>query len=112
MGRTSKWTLPGVFQVQRLPIRVVLITAAISYLLQIGAILQGYPLYGIVAVTILPWILVFAFEYIWKYEHYGFFSFLLAFLLLQLSHPSEPPGPIVHVFSACGHLARGARALG
>src|SRR6184192_1136606 len=79
MGRTSRWNLPGVFQVQRLPIRVVLITAAISYLLQIGAILQGYPLYGIVAVTILPWILVFAFEYIWKYEHYGFFAFLLDF---------------------------------
>src|SRR5438046_10603275 len=91
MARTSRWNLPGVFQVQRLPIRVVLITAAISYLLQIGAILQGYPLYGIVAVTILPWILVFAFEYIWTYEHYGLFVFLLAFGVLQVGHVSGDP---------------------
>ncbi len=105
MGRTSKWNLPGVFQVQRLPIRVVLITAAISYLLQIGAILQGYPLYGIVAVTILPWILVFAFEYIWKYEHYGFFAFLLAFVLLQLGHLSEHTVQIVQLYASGGNLA-------
>src|SRR5438132_5194569 len=105
MARSSRWNLPGVFHVQRLPIRVVLITAAISYLLQIGAIVQGYPLYGIVAVTFLPWILVFAFEYIWKYEHYGFFAFLLAFVLLQLGPLAEHTMQIVQLYATGGNLA-------
>src|SRR5258708_30476277 len=105
MPPPSRWNLPGVFSVQRLPIRIVLITAAISYILQIGAIIQGYPLYGIVAVTIVPWILVFAFEYIWKYEHYGFFAFLLAFVLLQLGHLGEHTVQIVQLYASGGDLA-------
>jgi len=105
MARTGMWGLPGVFTVQRLPLRVVLITAAVSYLLQIGAILQGYPLYGIVAVTILPWLLVFAFEYVWKYEHYGFFAFLLVFVLLQLGHLTEHTVQILQLLATGGNLA-------
>jgi len=73
--------LPSVFSVQRLPLRVVIITALLSYGLQLGAIIQAQPIYVIVGLTLLPWILVFAFEYIWKYEHYGFFAFLPAFVL-------------------------------
>src|SRR5216684_7877676 len=112
MVRRSRWNLPGIFSVQRLPIRIVLITAAISYLLQIGAIIQGYPLYGIVAVTIVPWILVFAFEYIWKYEHYGFFAFLLAFVLLQLGHLGEHTVQIVQLYASGGDLAHSHGVFG
>src|SRR5258708_14068744 len=112
MPPPSRWNLPGIFSVQRLPIRIVLMTAAISYLLQIGAIIQGYPLYGIVAVTIVPWILVFAFEYIWKYEHYGFFAFLLAFVLLQLGHLGEHTVQIVQLYASGGDLAHSHGVFG
>src|SRR2546430_16957939 len=102
MLRRARLSLPGVFQVQRLPIRVVIITALISYLLQIGAIIQGYPLYGIVAVTLVPWVLVLAFEYVWKYEHYGFYPFLLAFVLLQLGHVCEHTGQVLQLLATGG----------
>ncbi len=108
----ARGSLPGVFQVQRLPIRVVLITALLSYVLQIGAIVQGYPLYGIVGVTLLPWLLVFAFEYVWKYEHYGFYAFLLAFVLLQLGHLTEHTVQIVQLIATGGDLAHSHGVFG
>lgn len=109
---TRMRSLPSVLQVQRLPIRVVLITALISYVLQIGAIIQGYPLYGIVAVTLLPWILVFLFEYVWKYEHYGFYAFLLAFVLLQLGHLGEHTVQIFQLLATHGDLSRSHGVFG
>ncbi|HEY8766386.1 MAG TPA: hypothetical protein VIP09_03860 [Dehalococcoidia bacterium] len=90
--------LPSVFSVQRLPLRVVIITALLSYGLQLGAIIQAQPIYVIVGLTLLPWILVFAFEYIWKYEHFGFFAFLMAFVrsssaIWRAHGPDRPAHP-------------------
>jgi cyclic nucleotide-binding protein len=104
--------LPRVLQIQRLPLRVVLITALLSYALQVGAIIQGFPLYGIVGVTILPWILVMAFEYVWKYEHYGFYAFLLAFVLLQLGHLTEHTVQIFQLLATGGDLAHSHGVFG
>jgi hypothetical protein len=98
--------LPAVFSTQRVPMRVVIITALLSYGLQMGALIQGYPLYVIVGLTLLPWLLVFAFEYIWKYEHYGFYAFLLAFVLLQLGHLSEHTVQILQLTWTHGNLAK------
>ena len=104
--------LPAVFQVQRLPLRVVIITALLSYGLQIGAIIQAQPIYVIVGLTLLPWILVFAFEYVWKYEHFGFFAFLMAFVLLQLGHLSEHTVQIVQLTLTHGNLAKSHGVFG
>jgi Cyclic nucleotide-binding domain len=104
--------LPTAFQVQRLPLRVVIITALLSYGLQIGAIIQAQPLYVIIGLTLLPWILVFAFEYIWKYEHYGFFAFFMAFVLLQLGHLSEHTVQIVQLTLTHGNLAKSHGVFG
>jgi len=98
--------LPAAFQVQRLPLRVVIITALLSYGLQLGAIIQGMPIYVIVGLTLLPWVLVFSFEYIWKYEHYGFFAFFMAFVLLQLGHLSEHTVQISQLIATGGILAK------
>src|SRR5713226_6979279 len=104
--------LPTAFQVQRLPLRVVIITALLSYGLQIGAIIQAQPIYVIVGLTLLPWVLVFAFEYIWKYEHYGFFAFFMAFVLLQLGHLSEHTVQIVQLTLTHGNLAKSHGVFG
>jgi hypothetical protein len=104
--------LPAAFQVQRLPLRVVIITALLSYGLQLGAIIQAQPTYVIVGLTLLPWILVFAFEYIWKYEHYGFFAFFMAFVLLQLGHLSEHTVQITQLIATGGTLAKSHGVFG
>src|ERR1700704_4892777 len=104
--------LPAAFQVQRLPLRVVIITALLSYGLQIGAIIQGQPIFVIVGLTLLPWVLVLAFEYIWKYEHYGFFAFFMAFVLLQLGHLSEHTVQITQLIATGGNLAKSHGVFG
>jgi hypothetical protein len=107
-----KLRLPSVFSAQRVPLRVVVITALLSYGLQMGALIQGYPIYVIVGLTLLPWLLVFAFEYIWKYEHYGFYAFLLAFVLLQLGHLSEHTVQILQLTWTHGNLAKSHGVFG
>ena len=47
-------------------LKMVLVTAFISYLLQINAIISGEPLYLIAFYTLLPWIPLLAFEGVWK----------------------------------------------
>ena len=106
MTNLSRLTLPSVLQVQRLPLRVVIVTALLSYALQIGAIVQAQPLYVIVGLTLFPWIMVFAFEYIWKYEHYGFYAFMLAFVFLQLGHLGEHTVQIIQLNLTHGNLAK------
>lgn len=104
--------MPAAFHVQRLPLRVVIITALLSYGLQLGAIIQGMPIYVIVGLTLLPWVLVLAFEYIWKYEHYGFFAFFMAFVLLQLGHLSEHTVQISQLIATGGILAKSHGVFG
>src|SRR5438132_7632284 len=106
MTNLSRLTLPNALQIQRIPLRVVIITALLSYGLQIGTIIQGQPIYVIVGVTLVPWVLVLAFEYIWKYEHYGFFAFMLAFVLLQLGHLAEHSVQIGQLIATGGNLAK------
>ena len=51
---------------RRIPMKVVVITALASYVLQLGAILQGQPLFIIVLFTLLPWIPLAFVEGLWK----------------------------------------------
>jgi hypothetical protein len=108
----SRLSLPAALTIQRIPLRVVIITALLSYLLQIGAIVQGQPIYVIIGLTIIPWVLVLAFEYIWKYEHYGFFAFMLAFVLLQLGHLGEHTVQISQLIATGGNLAKSHGVFG
>jgi hypothetical protein len=74
---------------RRIPIKVVAITALASYALQIGAILQGQPLYIIALYTLLPWIPLAFFEGVWKYEHYSWVAVFAIIAALQVGHLSE-----------------------
>jgi len=70
-------------------LKMVLVTAFISYLLQINAIISGEPLYLIAFYTLLPWIPLLAFEGVWKIQNYAAVAFLGLFTILQLGHFGE-----------------------
>ena len=74
---------------KRIPIKIVVMTAVASYLLQIGAIFQGQPLYVIAFYTILPWIPLLVFEGLWKYEHYNWIAIFAIVTALQVGHLGE-----------------------
>jgi hypothetical protein len=69
--------------------RAVVATAFLSYLFQLGAILQGLPLYLIVLYTLLPWVPLLMFEGIWKVEHYNALAFFGLITMLQAGHLGE-----------------------
>jgi len=71
------------------PTKVVIITAFLSYLLQINSIISGNPLYLIALYTLLPWIPLLVFEGIWKVKNYSVVAVLALFTLLQIGHFAE-----------------------
>src|ERR671938_1702286 len=74
---------------RRIPLKVVVITALASWALQIGALVQGQPLYVIVFFTLLPWIPLAFFESIWKYKHYSWIAIFAVVTVLQIGHYGE-----------------------
>lgn len=89
----------------RVPMRVVVITAIASYLLQVGAIVQGQPLYLIALFTLLPWIPLFAFEGIWKVRHYGWIAVFFIIVILQIGHLGEHVTQVAQISSFDGTLS-------
>ena len=74
---------------KRVPMKVVVITALTSYVLQLGMILQNQPLYIIALYTLLPWIPILLFESIWKIEHYHWIAIFGVITALQVGHLAE-----------------------
>ncbi|MGJ3241311.1 MAG: cyclic nucleotide-binding domain-containing protein [Anaerolineae bacterium] len=74
---------------KRIPLKIVLITALASYVLQLGMIIMGQPLYIIVFYTLLPWIPVLLFEGLWKVEHYQWIAVFAIITALQVGHLGE-----------------------
>jgi hypothetical protein len=113
---------------RRVPVKIVLVTALLSYVLQIGAILQGQPLYVIAIYTLLPWIPLLLFEGLWKFEHYSLFAIFALVTFLQVGHLGEHlfqvtqltamngtfacPPPIDDAASAQRAVAAGMRTVG
>jgi len=91
---------PGFLHLKRVPLRALAITALLSYFLQIAAIIQHFPLWLIVLVTLLPWIPLFAFEAIWKYTHYGFMAIFAANVLLQSGFLVENVAQLIGIVSS------------
>ncbi len=77
------------FSFESINIRIVLLTAFISYLLQINAIISGEPLYLIAFYTLLPWIPLCLFEGVWKVQNYAAVALLGLFTILQIGHFAE-----------------------
>lgn len=74
---------------KRIPVKVVVVTAFASYILQLGMIIMGQPLYVIVLYTLLPWIPVLLFEGLWKIEHYHWIAIFAIVTFLQIGHLGE-----------------------
>ena len=70
-------------------VRTVAVTAFISYLLQINAIISGEPLYLIALYTLLPWVPIAMYEGVWKVQNYAAVAFLGLFTILQIGHFAE-----------------------
>jgi hypothetical protein len=87
---------------RRIPMRVVVITGLASYVLQLGAILQGQPLYIIALFTLIPWIPLVLFEGLWKYEHYSFIAVFAIITALQVGHLGEHAFQVGALYGANG----------
>lgn len=96
--------VPEVFQLQRVPLKAVLITMLASGFLLLGSFYYGFPLWGKVGVFLLPWIPLFYFEAAWKYEQYGFYAMVGVFTILQLGHLGEHSAQVGQLFFSSGDI--------
>ena len=106
-------------------VRTVAITALMSYILQINAIISGEPLYLIAFYTLLPWLPIAFYEGIWNVKNYAAVAFLGIFTVMQVGHFAEHliqvlqldfangtvacPPPIDNLANAARGVALGAR---
>jgi hypothetical protein len=90
---------------RRVPMRIVVITALASYALQIGAIVQGQPLFIIALYTLVPWIPAFLFEGLWKFEHYNWVAVFAIVAALQVGHLGEHSFQVVQLRFLNGTIA-------
>ncbi|MEC7761873.1 MAG: cyclic nucleotide-binding domain-containing protein [Pseudomonadota bacterium] len=93
------------FRFEGVPLQVVLITALISYILQINAIVGGEPLYLIAFYTLLPWIPLAMFEGIWKVKNYSMIAVLGLFTVLQIGHFAEHVIQVIQINMLNGTVA-------
>ena len=82
---------------RRIPLKVVAITALASYILQLGAITMGQPIYIIAIYTLLPWIPLVLFEGSWKFKHYNYFAVFAVITALQVGHLGEHAFQVVEL---------------
>ena len=90
---------------RRIPMRVVVITALTSWALQIGAILQGQPLFIIALFTLIPWIPLAFFEGLWKYQHYQWIAVFAIVTALQVGHLGEHAFQVTQIAALNGTVA-------
>jgi len=103
---------PPELQFQRVPPTVIRITAAASAVLLIGTTTAGVPLWCAALAALVPWLPVFAFEAIWKYEHYGLYAFFLVVTVLQVGHLGEHAAQVTQLLATHGDLSRSHGVFG
>ncbi len=93
------------FSFEAVSVRVVVVTAFISYILQINAIISGEPLYIIALYTILPWLPIVFYEGLWKVKNYAAVAFLGLFTVMQFGHFAEHLIQVLQIDLANGTVA-------
>lgn len=104
MGRFMK-VIENFLTFKRVPMKIVIITALMSYVLQMGTIVMGQPLYIIAFYTLLPWIPILLFESIWKVEHYQWVAVFAIITFLQVGHLGEHLAQVGALSVTSGTLA-------
>lgn len=93
------------FSFEAISVRTVALTALISYVLQINAIISGEPLYLIALYTLLPWLPIAFYEGIWKVKNYTAVAFLGLFTVMQIGHFAEHLVQVIQIDLANGTVA-------
>ena len=93
------------FSFEAISVRTVALTALISYVLQINAIISGEPLYLIALYTLLPWLPIAFYEGIWKVKNYAAVAFLGLFTVMQIGHFAEHLVQVIQIDLANGTVA-------
>jgi len=91
------------------PPQIIVLTAVASYVGQVIASLQGWPLWAIVTATLLPWIPILTRELVWTYRHYHWLALLYVLVITQGGHFLEHVAQIyqIHVLGLKGPAAPG-----
>jgi hypothetical protein len=110
--QARRMQLPAQLGFQRVPMRVLLLTAAVSLSLAVGALLMAWPLYVVALAALLPWVPPFLFEEVWKFEHYGFLSVFLGIAVLQVGHLGEHTAQMLQLVMNSGDLSRSHGVFG
>lgn len=79
------------------PPRVILVTVLASYLAQVLAGVQGWPLWGMVLAALSPWIPLFFAEIAWTYRHYQWLALFYVLVLSQGGHVVEHVAQMVQL---------------
>ncbi len=74
-----------------------MLTAFASYLAQVFAIVQGWPLWVIAVATLVPWFPLLMRETSWTYRHYGWLALFYVLVLTQSGHVIEHVAQIVQI---------------
>lgn len=108
----NRAVIGDVFQrlrIRSIPPRVIFLTAVASYLVQLFAVLQGWPLWAIALVTLIPWLPLFTLEMSWTYRHYGWLALFYILVVTQSGHVGEHVAQMVqlHLLNVPPREARG-----
>ncbi|MBI4506562.1 MAG: cyclic nucleotide-binding domain-containing protein [Chloroflexi bacterium] len=91
------------------PPRIIVLTALASYVGQLLAILQGWPLWAIVLATLLPWAPILFLETAWTYRHFQWLALFYILVVTQGGHFLEHLTQVtqIHVLGLRGADSRG-----
>jgi hypothetical protein len=84
-------------------------TAIASYLVQVGTLFQGWPLWAVVVAGLVPWLLIFSRQVAWTYQHYPFLALFYVLAVTQTGHLLEHVAQMVqiHLLGLTGPNAQG-----
>ena len=106
------FAVPDLLHFHRVSVRVVLISAAVSFVLMLASAIDGLPLWAVALATLIPWLPVCGFEAIWQSRHYGFYAFFGVLVLLQLGHLGEHAAQLIQLYLTHGNPARSHGVFG
>ncbi|MGE3272019.1 MAG: hypothetical protein AB7P40_24915, partial [Chloroflexota bacterium] len=101
--------LKRLIALRSVPPQIIVLTAVASYVGQIIAALQGWPLWAIVLATLLPWLPIMTRELVWTHRHYHWLALLYILVITQSGHFLEHIAQVyqIHVLGLRGAAAPG-----
>jgi hypothetical protein len=91
------------------PRPVLIMVALVSPLVGIIALAQGWPLWLVALVVLLPWSPIFTWQTAWTYRNYGWFALFYVLVVTQTGHVLEHVAQMtqIHALGIPGPQAHG-----